>query len=289
VGSQPTTIEALVSYRLDAIACQGDLALAQSHKLTQQQFTAYRQKILELVSLPKTWEKISEGERFFALDTSSCFATDILDPVGFNIPDAKSWKRLFSASVDWDVILKRFNEQYDDLVPVLKMPNHAARDDKLRQMDSKLYWRKDAANEAEQLQIMFQSVNPPRELVTRNLGTNLLSALSFATRSCCKEECSANTRRELTILAFALAEYQRDHGRFPEGLRDLTSEYLKSIPEDRFTGKPLKYVRQNDGYLLYSVGADLNDDKGENDEDSPVFDGDDDIAIRVPVPPELKK
>ena len=88
----------------------------------------------------------------------------------------------------------------------------------------------------------------------------------------------------VALLALALAEYKREHGQYPDTLSDLSPKYLKTIPKDRFTDKPLKYQRQDQGYLLYSVGANGQDDKGQ---DRNANNAADDWAIRVPIPPEL--
>ena len=79
-------------------------------------------------------------------------------------------------------------------------------------------------------------------------------------------------------------EYQREHGQYPERLTELAPKYLKTIPQDRFTDQPLKYQRQDEGYLLYTVGANRKDDKGQ---DASANKAADDWAIRVPMTPEL--
>jgi len=45
-------------------------------------------------------------------------------------------------------------------------------------------------------------------------------------------------------------------------LTALTPVYLTATPLDPFDGQPLRYRKQGDGYVLYSIGSDLNDDSG---------------------------
>ena len=45
-------------------------------------------------------------------------------------------------------------------------------------------------------------------------------------------------------------------------------------PVDPFTGKPLEYRREGDGFLIYSAGPDGRDDGGSRD-------GSADLVIRV--------
>jgi hypothetical protein len=42
-------------------------------------------------------------------------------------------------------------------------------------------------------------------------------------------------------VAFTLAQYERDHKRYPKELPDLVPKYLRQVPEDYFSGKPLIY------------------------------------------------
>ena len=87
-----------------------------------------------------------------------------------------------------------------------------------------------------------------------------------------------------TIIALALAEYKRDNGGYPETLSALSPKYLETLPQDGYTSQPLKYQRQDQGYLLYSQGPNGKDDKGQ---DRNANNDADDWAIRVPIPPEL--
>ena len=54
----------------------------------------------------------------------------------------------------------------------------------------------------------------------------------------------------------------------PETADELVPEFLESIPIDVITGDPLKYKLQDNQPLVYSVGADLDDDGGVESLDS---------------------
>lgn len=82
-------------------------------------------------------------------------------------------------------------------------------------------------------------------------------------------------------LAFALAAYQREHGKYPEKLDALAPKYLAKIPNDLFTDKPLVYRPNEKGYLLYSFGPDGKDNEGKSREDDISSD---DISVRMPIP-----
>ena len=69
---------------------------------------------------------------------------------------------------------------------------------------------------------------------------------------------------EIETLAVALACYHTENSRWPVELKDLSPSLIKDIPTDRFSGKPLIYKPRADGYLLYSIGKNRQDDGGEN-------------------------
>jgi hypothetical protein len=84
------------------------------------------------------------------------------------------------------------------------------------------------------------------------------------------------TQKHLAELALALAAYRGEQGKYPEDLSALKPKYLREIPDDRFTDKPLQYRLVGKGYLLYSVGEDMRDDGGKEG----VGEGSD-IVVRV--------
>jgi hypothetical protein len=60
----------------------------------------------------------------------------------------------------------------------------------------------------------------------------------------------------------ALELYRREHGAYPADLGPLAPAYLPALPEDPFSGDPLVYRVEAEGYTLYSVGPNKIDDGG---------------------------
>jgi hypothetical protein len=87
-------------------------------------------------------------------------------------------------------------------------------------------------------------------------------------------------------IAFALAAYRADNGRYPKQLSELSPKYLPKVPDDLFSGMPLIYKPTDDGYLLYSVGVNETDDEGRWTDDNPRGD---DPRIRMPAPEPADK
>ena len=67
--------------------------------------------------------------------------------------------------------------------------------------------------------------------------------------------------RGTTIMA-GIELYRTEHGSYPASLDSLAPNYLPTLPEDPFTGKPFLYRPTETGYLLYSAGADMDDNGG---------------------------
>jgi hypothetical protein len=68
--------------------------------------------------------------------------------------------------------------------------------------------------------------------------------------------------RDGIVVGIALELYRRKHGEYPARLELLVPEYLPAMPEDRINGEPVKYRIVNGKPLVYSVGADGDDDGG---------------------------
>lgn len=68
--------------------------------------------------------------------------------------------------------------------------------------------------------------------------------------------------------AAAIERYRLATGAPPEQWNVLIPDYLDKPPEDPFDQQPLRYRREGDGYLIYSIGANGVDDGGTSAESS---------------------
>jgi hypothetical protein len=71
-------------------------------------------------------------------------------------------------------------------------------------------------------------------------------------------------QREMVVAAIGLKRYHTRHRKYPEALAKLVPGFLPRLPSDPMDGKPLRYRLNSDGsYLLYSVGENGEDNKGD--------------------------
>jgi hypothetical protein len=98
------------------------------------------------------------------------------------------------------------------------------------------------------------------------------------------------------IAAVAAERYRRQKGQWPDKLETLhQAGYLTQVPVDLYDGKPLRFLRLDDGLLIYSVGPDGADNGGLIDRDKPYSSGTDmgfrlwDVPRRRQAPVPLKR
>ena len=65
--------------------------------------------------------------------------------------------------------------------------------------------------------------------------------------------------------AVAIERYRLAHGQLPTTLPALVPFYLETAPSDPFDGQPLRYQKLANGYVVYSVGTDVTNDKSDNE------------------------
>ncbi len=67
----------------------------------------------------------------------------------------------------------------------------------------------------------------------------------------------------VTRIGLAVERYRLAHGKLPEKLDDLAPAYFDKLPVDPFTNQPMLYkLRDEGGYVVWSVGRNLVDDGG---------------------------
>jgi len=112
------------------------------------------------------------------------------------------------------------------------------------------------------------------------LTAMLLPALTRASQAAAGGE----ARRDMARTALAMERYRLKHDCYPESLTDLTPDLLPQVLMDPFDGQPVRYVKSDDRVLLYSVGADLQDDGGSEEKGTSGMPKD--IVFTLRRPPE---
>jgi hypothetical protein len=125
----------------------------------------------------------------------------------------------------------------------------------------------------------------PEKAIGQAVGDVMASLLMPAARKVQVAADRAEQVQRNLHVAFALAAYRQENGRYAATLEDLAPKYLASVPADLFSGRALVYRPSANGYLFYSVGANSEDDGGRGFDDDPPGD---DLGVRMPLP-DLKR
>lgn len=103
---------------------------------------------------------------------------------------------------------------------------------------------------------LLTMLNRPMVTFTVDMSTTTLDLL-LKKAVCWEAELRA------TIVVCALRSYIAAHGKPPEQLSELVPEFLSAVPTDPFDGKPLRYRREGDVWVVWSVGSDRIDNSAE--------------------------
>ena len=92
-----------------------------------------------------------------------------------------------------------------------------------------------------------------------------------------------------TATAFAAERYRRAHRAWPVDAASLVPDFLPSVPEDPWSGKPVLMSNDGDVFRIWSVGRDGVDDRGDLTRHVPEFVGQRELASttnpNVQIPP----
>jgi len=286
VGSGGTLIEGLVGIAIDHIASGTDLIFLAHAKGNPQQLRDCLRDLQQLPPLPSMVETVNLTERFVLLDLLTRierhgFASleGIFGNLVAGAADPKVQRIL--ASLHWDASLRTVNHWLDRKVDAMSIKERAARQKQLAQIEQELRTLKGKLGDVTNLRKLLldgkQSAAARNQLVGDAFSCLLVPAVTRVQQARDRNE---QIRRNLH-LAFALAVYEREHGRYPKTLAALAPKYLAEVPQDLFSGRALIYRPSGKGYLLYSVGVNGKDEQGRG------YDGDppgDDLSVRMPLP-----
>jgi len=87
--------------------------------------------------------------------------------------------------------------------------------------------------------------------------------MSFSLQNSLIRQESARQLRDALLTASALTRFRLVAREYPQSLDELVPKYLPAIPPDRYTGKPIRYIRDAGRPILYSIGNDRTDDGGK--------------------------
>ena len=253
IGQAPTLVERVSGMSLEIAACRADRVVAAEGRFSAQA-RALAAGLAALPDLGQPAECVDASERYMVLDfmqycaranpteAGRMFQAGIGN--GGGIPPAQLFRFL---PIPYERSMIAANQWYDGALAALRQPSYAMRYAAMQQ------WEQDIARFDQSNHWGFLS---PRWMLRVFMPALMRPQQRWET---------ARAENRLSQVALALAAFKSDHnGAYPATLSELSPDYLREIPADNFTDRPLIYSRTAAGYVLYSVGPNMLDDGGNN-------------------------
>jgi hypothetical protein len=312
-GERPLLADRLIASSLEGIAGGSIVTLSGQEGLTSaqaRQFLAEYQALPPARPIEEVWEY---GERIFSLACLVDLAAEPATGLKYfegglpELTDAEQKRRVVALKVlgydnelDWNEALRRQNRWSDGFARLQARAKASGTGEELaRWDDDSVAAAQKACDETLGHDDQVTEKATPAQKAERLVALlNAPSVFGPISKTLPFAGARIQTERDLALLALALGGYHADRGVYPTSLTELSPSFVKVIPKDRFTGGELRYAIATNGYLLYSVGPNGEDDGGRNFNDQAYTSADyqaateeekarDDIAIRMP--PEGRK
>ena len=185
-----------------------------------------------------------------------------------------------SELIDWNEAAKQVNLWYDRMCVVVGEEDFAKRNALREKLESEI----PISEPANVFGLLSKAKN--RQEMGKGFGNYVLSVTASTTVNIAKAQFESSERLDVLRLACAAIVYGRMNHIYPKSLDELVPQYLKAIPADRFSTKPIQYRSRHDGFVVYSAGRNGKNDLGRGRDDT----GDrknvqwDDVVIRIKRP-----
>lgn len=283
----PAMIPRFVAMAIESMNCVCDDKIAMHGNMNAERYRGCLDELQRIESIELLGEKPDLSDRFVLLDMICSLAQMDADEFARESPflfsvNTEDEERLAAfikravdqEFIDWNDILKKANDRFDQLTVATHLPTRMERASALSRLDAELTGGAKSATD------LFRNTMPDeKKIVTGIVGNMLLAELFGPVQDFETAKVRSAMRTQLSYCVFALAAWKNMYGEYPERTDQLSPKLLKSVPMDLFTEQSLVYRRTETGYILYSVGPNMKDDGGlgvteTNDAD--------DIAIRTP-------
>lgn len=280
VGRGGTLIEKLIGVAINQIAAAAVPAYIERVGNDAKRLEACARDLRDLPPLPDIAEQVEAGERFLLLDV--VMNVDRYG-LGFLSGDKPGAADIFGAlvlnGINWDPALRTINQWYDRMAAGLRKKTRAERVREYDKLTEDLRALKERAADREATSKAVLGAKDRAAALGQEVGNILVSLMMPAAGKVQDGVDRARQTQDNLHVAFALARYRADHRGYPKELKELSPKYLPRVPDDLFSGKPLVYQASDEGYVLYSVGVNGQDDDGRSYGDDPKGD---DLTVRVP-------
>lgn len=251
-----TLIEQLVGMAIEGLAVGTLNDVLSDCKIDSAKLAAFQQDFEKTIAEEDFTVSLKAEKLLIYDEVQRCFTEDFIGGGHISLDGIRRLQVLGQMSVgDFD-LLERFWDR--SLHVLFTHPNK----EQTREMTDRLYdfWetvfrKSPACLRAEGIDIEKETM----EMVKGNVFLEIAPALSRLNKI--SHRSRIGTEATLTIIA--VLRYKQDTGDYPDSLKELiAANYLKELPIDPYSDKPLVYKTTDDSFILYGVGLNFADDGG---------------------------
>ena len=269
-GNVVVLIEQLVGVAIEGLAVENLRGILSEHQIDSVTLTML-QRELEQVIAGEVFAMNFSGEKLFIYDEiQRCFTEDRFGGGHLYLKRIGTLGSVVDEPVttSQDLIIESIlnPEAWPRVVQVLFFhPNKQ----QTREAADRFYAYCDTITQKTPARIRAEGIDVEKETM-KIVGDNvLLSILAPANRRASEIVHRHRSNVEAAVTILALQRYKADKGSFPEDLQQLIiAGYIRQLPIDVYSDKPLVYRKTDDSFILYSVGENYKDDGGKPGEDS---------------------
>jgi hypothetical protein len=244
LGSSATVIERLVGLAINGVANRAIGAAAGRGIFTAKQYEALGTALEEAGPMPGMVEAVEVNERWSSLDTVAEVA--IKGEMRLESGDLYAGGGVDREWVDWNVVLKLVNAEYDAVVAALKKPD-------LQQMHAAC--KANADRRAEWGSDMQREEGETREAYTQRVARALIRQVVPSLERAEEMRREAAMQDEMLLVVLAAGRFRVEQGDWPHEVEELVPRHIKKMPEDIYgEGKPVGYRWSAGGVTVVSMG-----------------------------------
>ncbi len=235
VGQGPTIPQRISARNMDIRASEADWTLLRSTRMTAAEAAAFSASMAALPRLRPLSGAVDHFARWAELDYVQATADDWWgNSVGLH---EAGYPIRISALLppNYTVRMLRINRWYDRFTKIFSIHGALARRDAMAALEIRLSGAESGISASRQ------------RLYLSLVGENLNSLVPLSARE--------KSARRITRTLLALRQYTADHGHYPTSLKLLVPAYLKRIPRDAFTARPILLLHENGACALVMAAS----------------------------------
>ncbi len=280
-GQGPIVVDALIASSLESLAACCAMAVIQHTDVTAERAKQWQADLRSLPPARTIGDYWNYAERLYGLaeitdaalhgcpdppeaDPDDPFVRELQEYLGQSKARVKI-HRLFcnDPRLDWEEAHRYVNRCYDGIAAAFGEPT--------RLQQAEAFGRLVGEAEERHQRAMEQASRGdrlPAEMTPERIARQFVDLVWHPTFHTAQATLVAVTQTEVyagfTALSLALAVYLYERGCYPASLAQLPPKYIAEVPQDPFGDAEFRYRREDDGYVMYSVGANGKDDGGRN-------------------------